>query len=75
MIGCPFLPTVRLLESNVFATSKILTLSPLEGDAGRVTVNDPPEVLAKHCCLLASVTPEVASMLAYAPRGSQAAPL
>ena len=39
MIGLPFLPIVRLLESNVSATSKILTLLPFVGAAGSVIVN------------------------------------
>jgi len=58
IIGLPFLAIVNEFESNVLCESKILTLSPLTGDPGRVTVNEPPDVLAKHCCLLARVTPD-----------------
>ena len=69
MIGLPFLPTVSAFESNDLVTSKILILSPLTGEPGRVTVNPPPVVLQKICCLLEAVTPEVASILWYAPTG------
>ena len=43
MIGLPFLPIVRFAVSNVLLTSKILTLSPLTGDPGKVIVNAPPD--------------------------------
>ena len=75
MIGLPFLPTVSAFESNVLATSKNLMLSPLIGEEGRVTVNPPPDVLQKICCLLEAVTPEEASTFWYAPTGNQFEPL
>jgi len=43
----PFLPTVKLYVENVPAASMIATVSPLAGEAGRVRVHPPPDVLAR----------------------------
>ena len=48
IIGLPPRAIVKLLESNVLATSKNRIMSPLAGDPGRVTVNPPPVVLHQH---------------------------
>ena len=46
-ISFPLPATVNALESNVFATSKNVTLAPKLGDAGSVAVTPPPFVLTK----------------------------
>jgi hypothetical protein len=45
-IVLPFLPTVRLIDSQ-FPASAIMTKSPAEGVAGRLIVNVPPDVSAR----------------------------
>lgn len=47
IIGCPFLPTVTLLELKFPLESMIVTSSPEEGEAGSVTVNADVAVLQK----------------------------
>ena len=41
-------PTVKLFVSNVFAKSKNRTSSPTVGEAGKVIVKAPPDVLANN---------------------------
>ena len=45
-IFLPFLATVKLLLSKDAALSSMCISSPTAGDAGKVTVNAPPEVSA-----------------------------
>ena len=48
IMGLPFLPIVKLLESNVALRSINLISSPALGDAGSVAVTAPPDVLTKY---------------------------
>jgi hypothetical protein len=45
-IVLPLRATVKLLVSNVSAPSAIITRSPAAGEAGSVSVKEPPEVSA-----------------------------
>jgi len=47
LIGCPFLSTVTAFDVKLFLESIIVTSSPIDGEAGKLTVIIFVEVLAK----------------------------